>query len=402
MMTQSTLQTDDSLARRNTFLLSGGQALYGSNMAVLITLSGLAGVHLSPDPAYATLPISAMVVGTALSTVPASLFMQRTSRRRGFMLGTATGVFGAGLAMVALFGHSFALFCSALFICGIYQAFAGYYRFAAADTASDEFRPRAISWVMAGGVAAAFVGGQLVALSSDWLGPVPFVGGYATCVVLSLIAFVVMSFLTIPKLSEDDQADSGRPLGEIFSQHKAIVAVGCGMVGYGIMTLVMTATPIAMIGCGLSVKDAAFVIQWHIFSMFAPSFFTGNLIARFGVMPVIAAGLALLTGCGLVALSGLEVERFLAALILLGLGWNFTFVGATTLLTECYDASERSKVQAANDLMVFAVVAIASFASGGLLNGLGWDAVNFALFPFVFLAALLTLWFVLQGRKLAV
>lgn len=397
-MTQPTSLADDSLAKRNTLLLSGGQALYGSNMAVLVTLSGLSGVYLSPDPAYATLPISAMVVGTALSTVPASLFMQRTSRRRGFMLGTATGVFGGALAMVALFGHSFALFCAALFICGIYQAFAGYYRFAAADAASDEFRPRAISWVMAGGVAAAFVGGQLVALSSEWLGPVPFVGGYATCIVLSLIAFVVMSFLTIPKLSEEDQANTGRPLGEIFSQHKAIVAVGCGMVGYGIMTLVMTATPIAMVGCGLTVKDAAFVIQWHIFAMFAPSFFTGNLIARFGVMPVITAGLALLTGCGLVALSGFEVERFLVALILLGLGWNFTFVGATTLLTECYTAGERSKVQAANDLMVFAVVAIASFASGGLLNGLGWEAVNYALFPFVFLAVLLTIWFVLQGR----
>ncbi len=397
-MSQIDSSQNDHLAKRNTVLLSGGQALYGSNMAVLITLSGLAGVYLSPDPAYATLPISAMVVGTAVSTVPASLFMQRTSRRRGFMLGTAAGVFGAALAMTALFGNSFALFCIALFICGIYQAFAGYYRFAAADTASEEFRPRAISWVMAGGVAAAFVGAQLVALSSDWLGPVPFVGGYATCVVLSLIAFIVMSFLTIPKLSADEQANTGRPLREIFAQQKAIVAVGCGMVGYGIMTLVMTATPIAMVGCGLSVKDAAFVIQWHIFSMFAPSFFTGNLIARFGVGPILGTGLALLAGCGFVALGGLEIERFVTALILLGLGWNFTFVGATTLLTECYTAAERSKAQAANDLMVFVVVAIASFGSGGLLNGFGWDAVNYALFPFVGAALLLLLWFVLRER----
>eukprot|EP00435_Cladocopium_sp_Y103_P076431 s1_g170.t1 len=397
MVDAHSLQSD-ALAKRNTVLLSGGQALYGSNMAVLITLSGLAGVYLAPDPAYATLPVSAMVVGTALSTVPASLFMQRTSRRRGFMLGTAAGVFGAALAMVALIGNSFALFCAALFVSGIYQAFAGYYRFAAADVASDEFRPRAISWVMAGGVAAAFVGAQLVALSSDWLGPVPFVGGYATCVGLSLVAFVVMSFLTIPKLSVEDQKNTGRPLSEIFTQQKAIVAVGCGMVGYGIMTLVMTATPIAMVACGLSVTDAAFVIQWHIFAMFAPSFFTGNLIARFGVMRIIGVGLLLLAGCGFVALTGLEIERFLTALVLLGLGWNFTFVGATTLLTECYTDAERSKVQAANDLMVFAVVAIASFASGGLLNGFGWDAVNFALFPFVAMAILLTLWFGFQTR----
>ncbi len=389
---------NDAVAKRNTFLLSGGQALYGSNMAVLITLSGLAGVYLAPDPAYATLPVSAMVVGTAVSTVPASLFMQRTSRRRGFMLGTAAGVFGAALAMTALIGNSFPLFCVALFISGIYQAFAGYYRFAAADTASEEFRPRAISWVMAGGVAAAFVGAQLVALSSNWLGPVPFVGGYATCVILSLIAFVVMSFLTIPSLSLENRVNTGRPLTQIFAQQKAVVAVACGMVGYGIMTLVMTATPIAMVGCGFSVTDAAFVIQWHIFAMFAPSFFTGNLIARFGVMRVIGAGLLLLAGCGFVALSGLEIERFLIALIFLGLGWNFTFIGATTLLTECYTEAERSKAQATNDLMVFAVVAIASFASGGLLNGFGWDAVNFALFPFVGLALLLTLWFGFQER----
>ena len=400
-MSQIESSLNDHLAKRNTFLLSGGQALYGSNMAILITLSGLAGVYLSPDPAYATLPISAMVVGTALSTVPASLFMQRTSRRRGFMLGTAAGVFGAALAMTALFGNSFPLFCMALFISGIYQAFAGYYRFAAADTASEEFRPRAISWVMAGGVAAAFVGAQLVALSSDWLGPVPFVGGYATAVILSLIAFVVMSFLTIPKLSADEQANTGRPLLEIFAHQKAIVAVACGMVGYGIMTLVMTATPIAMVGFGLSVNDAAFVIQWHIFSMFAPSFFTGNLIARFGVERILGTGLLLLAGCGLVALGGLEIERFVSALILLGLGWNFTFIGATTLLTECYSAAERSKTQAANDLIVFVVVAIASFGSGGLLNGFGWDAVHYALFPFVGAALLLLLWFVLQQKGTA-
>ena len=392
---------NDQQAKRNALLLALGQALYGSNTAVLVTLSGLAGGFLAPSPMFATLPWSALVIGTAVSTVPASMFMRKTSRRHGFMLGAMAGVFGAAIAMAALFGNSFELFCAGMFLCGTYQAFAGYYRFAAADTASDAFRPRAISWVMAGGVVAAFVGAQLVSVSSDWLGPVPFVGGYATCVVLGFCAFVVMSFIDIPPLGHEELADSGRPLKEIFMQPTIIVATACAMVGYGIMTLVMTATPIAMIGCGFTVSDAAFVIQWHIFAMFAPSFFTGNLIARFGAPRVISVGLVLLAGCGIVAMGGLELERFVVALMLLGLGWNFTFLGATTLLTECYAPSERNKVQAANDLSVFVVVAIASFASGGLLNGLGWNAVNMALFPFVGLAACLTIWFVLHSKSKA-
>ncbi len=388
--------SDDHRAKRNTLLLALGQALYGSNTAVLVTLSGLAGGFLAPSPMLATMPWSALVIGTATSTVPASMFMRRTSRRRGFMLGTMSGTFGAAIAMAALYGNSFMLFCVGMFLCGTYQAFAGYYRFAAADTASDAFRPRAISWVMAGGVVAAFVGGQLVSWSGDWLGPVPFVGGYATCVVLGVAAFIVMSFLDIPPLGHEDLANSGRPVSEILKQPTIIVAIACGMVGYGIMTLVMTATPIAMIGCGYSVSDAGFVIQWHIFAMFAPSFFTGHLIARFGAGRIISIGLAFLTGIITVALGGVEMERFLVALVLLGLGWNFTFVGATTLLTENYAPSERNKVQAANDLMVFATVAIASFASGGLLNGFGWNSVNIALFPFVVLAASLLLWFALR------
>jgi len=400
MTEQVDMPMDDRGAKHNTMLLAAGQALYGSNVAILVTLSGLAGGYLSPDPAYATLPISAMVVGTAASTVPASLFMRHTSRRRGFMAGAACGVLGASLAMSALFGHSFALFCAGMFLCGIYQAFAGYYRFAAADTASDAFRPRAISLVMAGGVVAAFVGAQLVAQTSEWLGPVPFVGGYASCVVLGFIAFVVLSFLDIPPLGQDERADSGRPLREILAQRPVMVAIACAMVGYGIMTLVMTATPIAMIAHDYTITDAAMVIQWHIFAMFAPSFFTGHLIVRFGVMKVIGVGLLLLVGCGIVALGGTEWERFLVALVLLGLGWNFTFVGATTLLTNWYAPAERNKVQAANDLMVFATVAVASFSSGGLLNGFGWQAVNIALFPFVVVAGALAMWFAVKHRSL--
>lgn len=385
--------SDDRLAKKNTALLAVGQALYGSNTAVLVTLSGLAGGYLAPSPAYATLPWSALVIGTALSTLPASAFMRRTSRRQGFLLGTIASMVGMGFAITGLLQQSFLLFCLGMMLSGVYQAFAGYYRFAAADTASDAFRPKAISWVMAGGVVAAFLGGQLVSFSKDWLGPIPFVGGYATCAVLAVLAFLVMCFLDIPRLGADQQKETGRPIREIFAQPIAFVAVACGMVGYGIMTLVMTATPIAMVGCGFDVSDAGQVIQWHIFMMFGPSFFTGNLIARFGVTRIIAVGLLCLTGCGLVALSGLEFERFLVALLLLGLGWNFTFIGGTTLLTTTYSVAERNKVQATNDFLVFGVVALASFASGGLLNGFGWDAVNYALFPFVVAAAGLLIWF---------
>lgn len=396
-MTDQVVQTvDDSRAKRNVALLSAGQALYGSHTAILVTLSGLAGAYLSPNPALATFPWSALVIGTAVSTVPASLFMRRTSRRRGFMLGTALGIFGAGLAMMALFGHSFAIFCLGMFVCGAYQAFAGYYRFAAADTASEAFKPKAISWVMAGGVVAAVAGAQLVIATRELLGPVPFVGGFAACIALGLVAFFIMSFLDIPPLAQEEQADTGRPLPEIMKQKLFIVAAACGVTGYALMTLVMTATPLAMIGCGFDVDDAATVIQWHILSMFLPSFFTGNLIARFGVYKIIGLGLVCLTACGVVALGGLEIERFMIALIFLGLGWNFTFLGATTLLTECYTPSERNKVQAINDLLVFGFVAVASFASGGLLNGFGWDAVNYALFPFVVIAAALALWI---GRR---
>ena len=393
--------SNDRQAKKNTALLALGQALYGSNTAVLVTLSGLAGGYLAPSPAYATLPWSTLVIGTALTTLPASYFMRRTSRRHGFLLGTLSSMVGMAFAIAGLLQQSFALFCLGMMFSGVYQAFAGYYRFAAADSASDAFRPKAISWVMAGGVAAAFVGGQLVSVSRDWLGPIPFVGGYATCAVLAVLAFVVMCFLDIPPLGADEQRETGRPIREIFAQPAVFVAVACGMIGYGIMTLVMTATPIAMVACGFDVSDAGQVIQWHIFMMFAPSFFTGNLIARFGVVRVIAVGLLCLTGCGVVALGGLEFERFLLALLLLGLGWNFTFVGGTTLLTTSYTVPERNKVQATNDFLVFGVVALASFASGGLLNGLGWDAVNYALFPFVLAAAGLLVWFAVRKPVMA-
>ena len=392
---------DDARARRNTLVLSISQALYGSNATILITLGSLSGFYLAEDKALATLPVSALVMGSALTTIPASLFMRRYDRRTGFLLGIGCGIIGAGLCLLSLMIHSFWLFAAGMMACGVYQAFAQYYRFAAADTASDEFRPKSISWVMAGGAAAAVIGPQLVIWTRDLLAPIPFAGAYVAAAGAGLAAMLVILFVNIPPFTAEERAESGRPLPEIMRQPVFLVAAACGMVSFGLMTLVMTATPLAMVACSLTVDDAAFVIQWHALAMFLPSFFTGTLISRFGTTRIIMTGLALLAGCGAVAMSGVEIEKFWAALVLLGLGWNFGFVGATSLLTEAYTPVERNKVQAANDFLVFAAVALASVASGGLLHFQGWEAVNVTVFPFVLFALGLLGWLVLHRRSLA-
>ena len=277
-----------------------------------------------------------------------------------------------------------------------------YYRFAAADLASDAFRPKAISWVLIGGVAAALLGPQVLIATCDLLLPVAFAGAFVGLAGLAVAAVAVLSFVDIPNLTPAARADQGRPLGEIMAQPKFVIAVICAMVSYGMMSLVMTATPIAMVACDFDIDDAAFVVQWHAVAMFAPSFITGNLINRFGTTKIIIAGLTLLGACGAVALAGVELENFLIALVLLGLGWNFGFVGATTLVTETYRPAERNKVQAANDFMVFGTVATASFLSGVLLQLFGWETVSMAIFPFITLAGGLILWSAIgRGRAAA-
>jgi MFS family permease len=385
-------RADDSRARRNALLLSGGQALFTSNSIVIITTGGLIGSMLAPKMSLATLPVSFFVIGMAVSTVPASLLMGRIGRRAGFMFGAFTGMIAALVSAWAIYERSFALFCLALMMSGTYQAFGQYYRFAAADTASERFKAKAISWVMLGGIAAAFIGPAIVMLTKDMFAPVTFVGCYFASAILAVIALVVMSFLDIPRQEVRHGQQTGRPLSEILRQPRLIVAMVAGMMSFGLMNFVMTATPIAMVDCGMSFDAAAWVIQWHVLAMYVPSFFTGSLINRFGTLRMISLGMVLLAGAGLAAVLGIDFANFAVALILLGVGWNFSFVGATTMVTNYHLPAERSKVQAVNDFAVFTTVALSSLSSGTLLSFFGWQAVALSVFPIVLLVLVLVGW----------
>lgn len=373
---------DDRIARRNVALLAFAQALGGASASIVIATGPLIGsALLGSDKSLATLPVSFMVLGTALGMLPAGMIMRRFGRRRSFLGSSIGGTVTSLLAAWAVLGASFWLFTLACAAMGFVTAFVQQFRFAAADTASPAFRPRAISWVMAGGILAGVIGPQTVILTRDLFAPILFAGTYIALAGLSFLAFLVLWFLKSPPPMAKAQAGDARPLGEIMRQPGFIVAVTCGIVSYALMSLVMTATPLAMIGCGLTTTDAALAIQWHVLAMFGPSFFTGSLIARFGVRTIVLVGLALLCGCAVIALSGEEVGHFWVALILLGVGWNFGFIGATTMLTACYRPSERNMVQSANDFLVFGFVAFASFSSGSLLYNFGWGTVNMLVFP---------------------
>ncbi|PWR23716.1 MFS transporter [Zavarzinia compransoris] len=375
--------------RRNVLLLGLGQALYGTATTILFTLNGLVGHMLAADKALATLPVTAVMVGAALSTVPAAQVHRLFGRRVGFVLGALAGALGGAGYGLGIWLGDFWLFTAAALVTGWYFANAQFYRFAAAEAAAEARRPRAISLVMAGGVAAALAGPELVKYSKDLVLGLPFIGAYGVVVVLGLVAMGLMSALRLAPPPAADRHDSGRPLAVILRQPRMLAALATGIAAYASMSLVMTATPIAMVACSLTVEDAAFVIQWHSLAMFAPSFFTGRLIERFGVIPVIAAGLVLILACTAVALAGVALEHFWVALVLVGLGWNFAFVGATSLVTTCYEPAERTKTQAANDFLVFGVVSGASFLSGVLLNWTGWDGVPVATLPLALLALVL-------------
>lgn len=386
--------------RRNVLILAACQGLFTTGQSMLIILSGLVGVTLAVEPALATLPVSMVVVGTLVATVPASLLMKRVGRRPGFLLGAAIGLSGALTAAFAIYVGAFWLFSFGCFLMGLNGGFGQYFRFAAADVAAPAFKSRAISLVLAGGVAAAVAGPELVKLTADVLAPVPFLGAYVALAGLPVLSALFLVFLDIPLPSAAEASEGGRPLLAIVRQPTFAVAVLGGMVGYGVMSLVMTATPLAMVGCGFGVPDAALVIQWHVLAMFAPSFVTGAIIQRFGVLNVMLAGTALLAACAAVALAGLDIGHFWVALVALGLGWNFTFVGASTLLTETYRPAERAHVQAANDFLVFGSVATASLSSGAVLHFFGWNAVQVFALPFVAAAALAILW-LRRARRLA-
>lgn len=382
-------------AARNVGLLALCQALFTTANAVVITSSALAGQQLAPESGLATLPLSLQFVATMVAIAPASFVMRRIGRRAGFAIGAGCGVLSGILGCIGILAGWFWLFCLAGLVYGGFIGFAQYYRFAAADAASPRFRPRAIAYVLAGGVVAAFAGPELAKATRELLAPVLFAGCYLTIAALALTTFALLPLVRIPA-SAEAHAGPSRPLREIARQPNFVVALLGGMVGYGAMALVMTATPLAMIACAHPFGAAAFVIQWHILGMFAPSLVTGRLIDRFGVIRIMLVGCGLLLGAIAVGLSGIELTRFWAALTLLGVGWNFVFVGATTLLTTTYRPAEKAKVQAANDLAVFSTVALASLSSGALHHLLGWTAVNLAVLVPLLLILVALLW--LQRR----
>jgi MFS family permease len=378
--------------RRTVLLLALCQALQMSGATIVATTGSIVGSMLAPDKALSTLPIAVQMTGTMSATIPAALLMAHIGRRPGFWLGAGLGAIGAAIAMVALFRSDFALFCAGTFLIGAYNGAAQQYRFAASEIADEAFRSKAISLVLAGGVASALFGPEAAKWTSGLFAPVLFAGCYAAIIVLCAAAAALLCFIRLPKPLPPAIRRRGRPLAEIASQPTFIAAALAAMVGYGVMSLVMTATPIAMLGCGLAFGDAAFVIQWHALGMFAPSFVTGHLIARFGVSRILLAGAALLLACCAINLEGLAVANFWAANLVLGVGWNFLFVGATSLLIRAYTPEEKGKVQALNDFLIFGTVAVSSFASGALLSSVGWNIVQVAMLPLVVVAAVAVLW----------
>ena len=385
------------------------QAVLGAQMPMIFTIGGLAGQTLATNACFATLPISLIVLGSMISATPMSLIMQKYGRRVGFFIGAFGGAIGGAIGAYGLYLHSFTVFLIGSFLTGIYMSAQGFYRFAAADTASDDFRPKAISYVMAGGLASAIIGPQLVKVTSQSM-VVPFMGAYMAVIAINIVGSLLFFFINIPTPQRPAaDASKGRTRWQLLTSPAIAVAVICGMVSYALMNLVMTSTPLAVVGCGFTQNTAADVVSAHVLAMFIPSFFTGHLIARFGVKPIIATGLVILGAAGLVALQGVDVENFFLALILLGVGWNFGFIGATTMLASSHSPSEKGIVQGMNDLIVFGGVTVASLASGGLMNCSGgsaiqgWTAVNIAMVPFLALAGTALIWltFKLRENKMA-
>lgn len=363
-------------ARKNVVVLCASQALAMTGMSMIMTASALVGKMLSPDPAWATVPLALQFAGAMMTTIPASLFMGKFGRRFGFSIGQIVGAIGGSLAAYAIYIQNFWLFAAASLLIGFHVAFWQYFRFAAADSAGPEFKAKAISYVLAGGVFAAVAGPQLAIWGQKLFEPILFAGVYIIIVGLCLITLVFIQAIHIPSPKSVGIVKAGRPLGIIMRQPVFIVAVLSAMLGYGTMTLVMTATPLAMEVCGFAFNDSATVIQWHILAMYAPSFYTGSLIKRFGVVNVILTGIILMICAMAINLSGIDLINFSIGLVCLGLGWNFMFIGGTTLLTDAYTPEERPKVQAANDFMVLSTTTIAAFSSGALQHSIGWAAVN--------------------------
>ena len=394
----------DSRAKRNVVVLVLAQSVLGAQMPMLFIVGGLAGQSLATNICFATLPITLIVLGSMLAATPVSAIMQRYGRRAGFMVGASAGAIGGAVGAYGLYLASFPVFLLGSLITGVYMSAHGFYRFAAADTASDAYRPKAISYVMAGGLAAAIVGPQLVKFTADAY-VIPFIGTYAAIILLNIVGSLLFLGLDIPKPPPPaDDEDAGRSRWELITTPRIAIAVICGTVTYALMNLVMTSTPLAVVGCGYTTNNAADVVTAHVLAMYVPSFFTGHLITRFGAQRIMGVGLLILTGAGGIALSGVALENFFAALILLGLGWNFGFIGATSMLAGEHTPQERGRMQGLNDFILFGGVTLASLSSGGLMNCSGgspeegWMAVNIAMVPFIALAGAALIWLMFQPK----
>lgn len=384
--------------RRNVALLAACQAMLFSNSSTLASINGLAGMSLATNPALGTLPVTTWVLGGAIATVPASLYMKRAGRTQGLMAGAGTGIVAALICALAIGLHNFWLLCLGTLVFGASNATGQYYRFAAADVSPADFKARAISLVLAGGLVGGILGPGLSRYSVGAFAD-RFLGAYLALILFCVVTIALLWFTRIPNPTLEEQASGGRSLKEIASQPKFMVAVLSGAIGYGVMNLLMTATPIAMGMCGHPFGDAAFVVSSHVIAMFAPSLFAGALIKRFGVLNIILVGAALNVACVVVALGGIDVPHFWLSLVLLGIGWNFMYIGGTTLLTETYRPEEKAKAQGANDLCIFAMMVVSSLTSGLLVSRAGWDKVNLLALPLLAIVAIAAIALALALRK---
>ena len=385
---------------RTILLLSVCFAFSGTTSSLTVSASSLVGYGIADNKALATLPLSFHLLGTMLAGIPASLLMKRVGRRYGFMIGTGIGASGAAAATIAIIYSNFVFFCMSIFLLGILSGFSQLYRFTAADVARPEFRTKAVSLVIFGGILAGFIGPTIAAKAKDLIADAPFAGSYLFVIMFHVVIVAILFMIRLPQPSLEEQTGKSRPWREIFSQPKFIVAVLTSMIGYGVMAMIMTATPLAMtVGSGHHFSDAAFVIQWHVVGMFAPSFFTGSLIHRFGAVPIIISGILLNLLCIGINFAGTDVLNYWVALILLGMGWNFMFVAGTTMVTETYRPAEKAIVQGVNDFFVFGTAAISSLLAGVVQTTWGWEAVNLSSIPLLGIVGIVLLWYSYSLRK---
>jgi MFS family permease len=389
-------------ARRNVLLLSATQAVQGAVTPIAISLGGLAGYHLlGDDKSLATAPITAFNAGTALGAAFIAIVARYTGQKASFMVGSMLAATGGAVAAVSLLKNSFWLFALGLLLIGMSSGFLQKFRFAAADASPSFFKAKAISWILAGGIVSAVIGPQVAIWMRDAVPEVPFSGPFLAILPLAFAGMLILTFLQFPEQQKAPPAHGElRPLGEIVRQPRFLTGMLCGVGSYALMTFMMTGTPLAMVvGCGYSPEMSTLGIQWHVLAMFGPSFFTGQLITRFGVEKIVAAGLLILMGCAVVAASGIALWNFWGALVLLGIGWNFGFIGSTAIITSCYRPGEGDKVQGFHDILLFSIVAVASFSAGKVFNDFGWGAMTFVIWPVTIVCLLALVNLVRLSRK---